>query len=118
MFARIRKQLSDRAWARQWQAVRAIATPWMRREYAATRAKLFGTPRRDLAIDRDALDGWLRDAAPPGVPFDAVVLAGNELRTRFPDGPTERRGRHLVGKFRMTHRALPSEAIVVIALYS
>ena len=60
----------------------------------------------------------MRDAAPPGVPFEAVVLRGSELRARFPDGPNERRSLHLLGKLRMTHRAIPSETVVVTALYS
>jgi ferredoxin len=89
----------------------------MKQEYEAARAKLRGEPR-DLVIDRDALDRWLRAAAPPGVPYDVVVLPGSELRARFPDGPELRRGHHLVGKLRMTHRAIPSEAVVVIALFS
>ena len=69
-------------------------------------------------IDRDALDGWLRAAAPPDVPFEAVVLPGSELRSRFADGPATRRSHHLLGKLRMTHRSIPSEAVVVIALFS
>ena len=115
---RARAQASDRAWGAQWRAIRAAATPWMKQEYEAARARLRGEPRRDLVIDRDALDGWIRAAAPPGVPVDMVVLPGSELRARFPDGPTERRSHHLLGKVRMTHRALPSEAVVVVALYS
>jgi ferredoxin len=107
------------AWAGQWQALRAAATPWMKQEYEAARAKLRGEPRdQEVVIDRAALDGWVRDAAPPGVPFEAVVLPGSELRARFPDGPAERRSHHLLGKLRMTHRAIPSQAVVVIALFS
>jgi ferredoxin len=106
------------AWARQWQAVRAVATPWMKQEYEAARAKLLGEPRRDIVLDRDALDSFVRAAAPPGVPFELVILPGSELRSRFPDGPTERRSHHLLGKLRMTHRAVPSEAVMVIALFS
>jgi ferredoxin len=108
----------DRAWARQWQAVRAAATPWMKQEYEAARARLVGAPRPGVVVDRAALDRWVRDAAPPGVPFDAVVLPGSELRARFPDGPMQRRSHHLLGKLRMTHRAIPSEAVLVIALFS
>ncbi len=109
----------DRGWAAQWHAVRAAATPWMKQEYAAARAKLLGEPRRDdVVVDRDLLDGWLEGAAPPGVPFEAVVLPGSELRARFPDGPEERRSLHLLGKLRMTHRSIPSEAVVVVALFS
>lgn len=116
---RAKWQAINLAWTGQWRAVRAAATPWMKREYEAARAKLGGEPRRDdVVVDRGALDGWLRDAAPPGVPFDAVVLPGSELRSRFRDGPAERRGHHLLGKLRMTHRAIPSQAVVVMVLYS
>ena len=115
---RARSQAANLAWARQWQAVRAVATPWMKQEFEAARKKLQGGRREGVVVDRDALDGWLRDAAPPGVPFEAVVLPGSELRSRFPDGPAERRSHHLLGKLRMTHRAIPSEAVVVIVLYS
>ncbi len=109
----------DLAWTEQWRAIRLAATPWMKQEFAAARAKLRGEARpTDIAIDRDALDGWIRDAAPPGVPFEAVVLPGSELRTRFGAGAEQRRSLHLLGKMRMTHRALPSEAVVVIALFS
>jgi ferredoxin len=120
---RARWHAVDRAWAGQWRAVRAAATPWMQREYDAALARLRAAVDRARdaaapAIDREALDGWLRAAAPPGVPFDAVVLPGGELRARFPDGPMHRRGKHLLGKLRMTHRAIPSEAVVVVALFS
>src|SRR5258706_5826292 len=101
-----------------WRAARAAATPWMKREFAAARAKLLAMPRRDVVIDRDVLDRIVRAAAPPGVPVDAVVLPGSELRARFPDGPDVRRGHHLVGKLRLTHRAIPSEAVLVVALVS
>jgi ferredoxin len=89
----------------------------MRREFETARKRLLGPPR-DVVIPRAELDAALADAAPPGVPFDAVVLAGAELRARFPEGPAVRRGRHLVGKFRMTHREVPCEAVLVFALYS
>ncbi len=116
---RAKWQAIHRAWSAQWQAVRAAATPWMRQEYEAARARLRGqSPRADVVVDRDLLDGWLRDAAPPGVPFEVAVLPGDELRARFPDGPAERRSLHLLGKLRMTHRAIPSQAVVVIVLYS
>jgi len=115
---RLRQQASDLAWRQQWRAVRAVATPWVKKELAAARALLRGQPRRDVTIDRDALDGWLRDAAPPEVPFDAVVLPGKELAARFGDGPQERRGTHLIGKLRLTHRATPSEAVLVVSLFS
>jgi ferredoxin len=118
LLRRARRRASDLAWSSQWQAVRAAATPWMKQEYAEARAKLAGEVRRGLVIARDALDGWVRDAAPPGVPFEAVVLPGSELRARFPDGPLERRSDHLLGKLRMTHRAIPSEAVLVVALFS
>jgi ferredoxin len=111
------RKASDAAWPIGWRAARAIATPWMKRELAQTRAKLEREPR-PIVLARDAIDRALADAAPPGVPFDAVVLPGRELRARFPDGPDIRRGTHLVGKLRLTHRALPSEAVVVVALFS
>jgi ferredoxin len=115
---------SDLLWNANWKAIRAAATPWAKPQYEAARAKL--TPpvapeareRRGGAIAREALDGWLSDAAPPGVPFEAAVLPTRELRQRFGDGPLERRSLHLIGKLRMTHRAIPTEAVVVIALFS
>jgi ferredoxin len=113
---------SDLAWHANWRAVRAAATPWARPHYEAARAKLFGDrtqPRReDLVIERDLLDGWLREAAPPGVPFDAVVLESSGLRERFGDGPLERRSLHMHGKLRMTHRAIPSPSVLVLVLFS
>src|SRR5580704_9009564 len=112
-----RRRVSDLAWRAVWRAVRAVATPYVTRELAAARDKL-AARHRGGAIDRSALDRWLADAAPPGVPFESVVVAGRELASRFPDGPTERRGRHLIGKKRLTHRAIASESVVVIALYS
>jgi ferredoxin len=112
----------DLAWTGQWRVIRAAATPWAKEQYQAARAKLVedAQPAKHdgVVIDRDALDGWLRDAAPPGVPFHAVVLPGSELRARFGDGPTERRSLHMVGKLRMTHRAIPSQSVVVLALFS
>ena len=108
----------DRAWAESWKAARAVATPWMKREYAAAVEKLRGLARRDVVISRDALDGFVREAAPPGVPYEAVVMAGKDLRARLPEGPVERRGTHLVGKLRLTHRAETSEAVLVFVLYS
>ncbi len=124
MLDRIRDQLrrakwhaSDIAWNESWRAARAAATPWVRKHYEAARAKLLGPPI-DAVIDRALLEGWLRDAAPPGVPFDAVVLRGEELRARFGDGPLDRRSLHMHGKVRMTHRAIPSRAVVVLALFS
>jgi len=99
-----------------------VATPWARPRYEAARDKLRGdrapARRGEVVVARDALDGWLRDAAPPGVPFDAVVLQGSELRARFGDGPLERRSLHMLGRLRMTHRAIPCEAVVVLALFS
>ncbi|MCE9574639.1 MAG: hypothetical protein K8W52_15935 [Deltaproteobacteria bacterium] len=115
---RKRWQAVDLAWRGQWRAVRAAATPWVKKELAAAREKLRGGTHPGVVIDRAALDGWIRDAAPPGVPYEAVVLRGPELAARFPDGPQVRRGRHLIGKLRMTHRAITSDAVVVIALFS
>ena len=112
----------DQAWTGQLQAIRAAATPWVTQQYETARANLLGDSpqgwRGTTVIDRGALDAWLRHAAPPGVPFEAVVLPSGELRSRFGDGPTERRSLHMVGKLRMTHRAIPTEAVVVIVLYS
>src|SRR5258705_8951732 len=88
---RTRWQAFDLAWRGQWRAVRAAAGPWVKQELAAARDKLRGAVRPGVVVDRDALDRWLRAAAPPGVPFDAVVLRGDELAARFPDGPAERR---------------------------
>lgn len=105
-------------WNANWRAIRAAATPWARPQYEAARSKLEGEARRDIVVERSALDGWLRDAAPPDVPYDAVVLPGRELRARFGDGPLERRSLHMHGKLRMTHRAIPSESVVVLVLFS
>lgn len=113
---------SDLAWNANWRAIRAAATPWARTQYERALARLIGDrarPRRDdVVIERALLDGWLRDAAPPGMPFDAVVLESSGLRARFGDGPLERRSLHMHGKLRMTHRAIPSRAVVVLALFS
>lgn len=114
---RARWHANDIAWHKSWRAVRAATTPWAKQLYDAARAKLIGPPR-DAIIDRAKLDGWLRDAAPPGVPFDAAILDANELRQRFGDGPLHRRSLHMHGKLRMTHRDIPSQAVVVLALYS
>ncbi len=124
MFDTLRKRLretrwhaSDVAWNETWRAIRTLATPWAKPHYEAARAKLFG-PRKEVVIERALLDGWLADAAPPEVPFDAVVLESSELRTRFGDGPLERRSLHMHGKLRMTHRAIPSQAVLVLVLFS
>src|SRR5687768_12233858 len=86
---RLKWRASDEAWHRQWRAIRAAATPWMQAQYESARAKLAGTgSRAGVVIDRAALDGWLTAAAPPGVPFDAVVLPTQALRERFGPGPT------------------------------
>src|SRR5687768_9543684 len=130
MLGKLRKQVpewlrhakwhaSDIAWNESWRAIRAAATPWAKPHYERARAKLFGArPSREVVIEREILDGWLRDAAPPDVPFDAVVLDASELRARFGDGPLERRSLHMHGKLRMTHRAIPSPSIIVLALFS
>jgi ferredoxin len=112
---------SDLAWNANWRAIRAAATPWARPQYEVARAKVAGDveqPSRDVVIERDLLDDWLREAAPPGVPFDAVVLDSDGLRTRFGDGPMERRSLHMHGKLRMTHRAIPSPSVLVLVLFS
>ncbi|HET9623978.1 MAG TPA: hypothetical protein VFP84_21550 [Kofleriaceae bacterium] len=111
---------SDLAWHVNWRAIRAATTPWARPLYDQARAKL-GAERAaaaDAVLERDRIDGWLRDAAPPGVPFDAVVLETAPLRARFGDGPRERRSLHMHGKLRMTHRAIPSPSVIVLALFS
>ena len=113
-----RSQLANVAWAKQWEAARAIATPWMKQELEAGRTKLREARKVDAVIARDVLEQAVRDAAPPGVPLELAVLPGSALRERFPDGPMERRTLHLVGKMRMTHRAIPSEAVLVVALFS
>jgi len=113
---------SDVAWHVNWRAIRAATTPWARPLYDRARARLSAdrTPpaRAELVIARDRLDGWLRDAAPPGVPFDAVVLETEPLRSRFGDGPLERRSLHMHGKLRMTHRSIPSPSVLVLVLFS
>lgn len=110
----------DRAWTRQWQAVRSAATPWMKQQFETARAKLRPAKgaRSDIVIARAELDKWLHTVAPPGVPFDVAVLPGRELRSRFGPGPTERRSLHMAGKLRMTHRAIPSQSVMVLALFS
>jgi len=114
---RVRWRASDIAWNEGWRAIRAATTPWARPAYEALVGKLAGTPRQ-VVLERDHLDAWLAEAAPPGVPFDAVVLRGEELRARFGDGPLERRSLHMHGKLRMTHRAIPTESVLVLALFS
>jgi ferredoxin len=116
---RAKWQATDAAWHRQWRAARAAATPWMRQQYETARAKLTaGKVAQPVVVSRDLIDELLRDAAPPGVPFDYVVLPSSELRTRFPDGPAERRSLHMTGRLRMTHRAIPTDAVIVLALFS
>ncbi|MEO8700552.1 MAG: hypothetical protein ABI867_10940 [Kofleriaceae bacterium] len=116
---RARWHASDKAWFANWRAIRAAATPWARQQYEAARARLMPEQApRDVVIDRALLDGWLRDAAPPDVPFDAVVMQSSELRTRFGDGPLDRRSLHMHGKLRMTHRDIPSQSVVVLVLFS
>lgn len=110
---------SDTAWHVNWRAIRAATTPWAKPLYEQARAKVLGgQPAREVVIERAKLDEWLRDAAPPGVPFDAVVLDSAELAKRFGDGPLERRSLHMHGKLRMTHRSLPSPSVLVLALFS
>lgn len=101
----------------QWKLVRAAASSFVAREVAAARVRLAHI-RGDVTIDRDEVDRLIRDAAPPGVPFEAVVLRGSDLAARFPDGPSERRSGHLHGKIRLTHRSITTPTVIVIALYS
>jgi class 3 adenylate cyclase len=54
----------------------------MRKERDAALAKLRAL-RGTGPIARDQLDRWIRDAAPPCVPLDAVVVAGDALRARL-----------------------------------
>ncbi len=121
---RVRWQVADTAWHVNWRAIRAATTPWAQPIYERAKQRVFGSgggskpSTGNVAIERAKLDRWLADAAPPGVPFDAVVLATEELRTRFGDGPTERRSLHMHGKLRMTHRAIPTPSVVVLALFS
>jgi hypothetical protein len=75
---RARSRLTNLAWTGQWAAARAIATPWMKRELEAGRAKLGKARHEHVMIDRDVLDACVREAAPPGVPFETVVLRGSE----------------------------------------
>jgi ferredoxin len=105
------------AWHANWRAIRAVTTPWAKPHYERARMPLPGK-RRDLMIERALLDGWLREAAPPDVPFDAVVLDSNQLASRFGDGPLVRRSLHMHGKLRMTHRSIPSRSVIVLALFS
>jgi ferredoxin len=112
---------SDIAWNASWRAIHAVATPWARPHYEQARDKLAGgDPARcdEIVIERARLDEWLRDAAPPDVPFDAVVLESSVLRARFGDGPLERRSLHQHGKLRMTHRGIPSPSVLVLVLFS
>src|SRR4051794_31366084 len=111
MLERLRQKASEVAWRAQWRAVRAAATPWVRNELASARKKLAGV-QRETVVERDHIDRWIADAAPPDVPYEAVLLRGAELAQRFPDGPRERRTRHLIGKLRMTHRAIPSVSVI------
>jgi ferredoxin len=118
LLAKVRWRVSDRAWRGTWRAIRAAATPFVRDQFDEARAKLAATPVDGVTISRDRLDGWIAAAAPPGVPFQVAVLRGADVRARAGDAPLERRSRHMVGKVRMTPRAIPSESVVVIVLYS
>jgi len=114
---RARLHANDIAWHHGWRAIRAATTPWARPHFERAKTKLHGS-RGDTPIDRDLIDRWLADAAPPDMPFDAVVLDTAALRERFGEGPLERRSLHMHGKLRMTHRALPSRSVIVISLFS
>ncbi len=118
LLRRAKWHASDIAWHANWRAIRAAATPWARPSYEAAREQLAPERTKDVVIERSLLDGWLRDAAPPDVPFDAVVLDSATLRERFGDGPLERRSLHMHGKLRMTHRAIPTPSVIVLALFS
>jgi ferredoxin len=114
---RARWHANDIAWHHGWRAIRAASTPWAWPQFERAKEKLFGS-QGETPIDRGLLDRWLREAAPPDMPFDAVVLDSAELGERFGDGPLERRSLHMNGKLRMTHRALPSRSVIVISLFS
>lgn len=117
---RARWRAVDEAWHLGWRAVRAAATPWATPAFDAARARLRDRRpvRGPTTIDRARLDRWVAEAAPPGVPYDAVVLDSAPLRARFGDGPVARRSLHMHGKVRMTHRAIPTPAVLVLALFS
>ncbi|HEX7699373.1 MAG TPA: hypothetical protein VF403_01545, partial [Kofleriaceae bacterium] len=104
MLDRIRQKLrrakwhaSDLAWFANWRAIRAATTPLARPIYEAACAKVTAN-RTTAVISREALDGWLEHAAPPDVPFEAVVLPTSALKNRFGAEPLERRSLHLNGK--------------------
>ncbi len=110
---------SDQAWHTQWRAIRAAATPLVKSQFERARASLFGAAKPlDLPIARSTIDALLLAAAPPGVPFDVMVVDGADLRARFGEGPTERRSLHMHGQIRMTHRSIPSPSVLVLALFS
>jgi ferredoxin len=115
---RLTWRATDEAWHRNWRAVRALATPWIRERYQAARAAVTAGAPAGVVVQRSEIDGWLAAAAPPGVPFEAVVLPASALRERFGDGPRERRSLHMTGRVRMTHRAIPSRSVLVLVLYS
>jgi len=119
LLRRARWHASDLVWNANWRAIRTAATPWAQAHYDRARELLFGSATvGDRVIERAHLERWLRDAAPPKVPFEAVILEGAGLRARFGDGPLERRSLHMHGKLRMTHRAIPSRSVIVLALFS
>lgn len=119
LLRRARWRALDVAWHHNWRAARAAATPWMREHYERARAKLTAAQRpKDLTVQRQVIDDLLAAAAPPDVPYDAVVLPSSELAKRFGDGPLERRSLHMTGRVRMTHRAIPTPSVIVLALYS
>jgi ferredoxin len=116
---KVRWHASDQAWHVNWRAIRAAATPLVQSQYERARAALFGAAKpNDSLIARRTIDKIIQSAAPPGVPFDVVVLEGANLRSRFGDGPKERRSLHMHGAVRMTHRSIPSPSVLVLALFS
>lgn len=111
-------QASDQAWHVGWRAVRAAATAHVQHVFTRARATLAQPTALPRVVERDLLDQWLQEAAPPGIPFEAVAIDSATLRARLGDGPQARRSLHMHGKLRMTHRGIPSQAVVVLVLFS
>jgi ferredoxin len=116
---KVRWHASDQAWHANWRAIRAAATPLVHSQYERARDALFGAAKpKDTTLARHKIESLLQAAAPPGVPFDVVVVEGSSLRARFGEGPRERRSLHMHGQVRMTHRSIPSPSVLVLALFS
>ncbi|MDX2092760.1 MAG: hypothetical protein SFX73_33145 [Kofleriaceae bacterium] len=109
---------SDQAWHVGWRAVRTVATAHVQRVFTQARTTLARRVEPPCVVERTLLDQWLREAAPPGIPFEAIAVDSATLRARLGDGPQARRSLHMHGKVRMTHRGIPSQAVVVLVLFS